>query len=237
MTPKSGEVLGEGKNTIKAKKYTVNVTGPKAMGPKPKVWKEGVGLVDVEKEIAVDQVVEFAADTQPAALTGPVKYKWTATGDSCTLSNATSRAARATASAAGGCALSVVITDRNDVQLGEGKGSFNATVTREEIRQGQEKARNVEDAKKKVQDAKLKVRKGELDGESPDSTKLRRLDPSNGRRATLAGTIPQGEGAGPRPGRESQDSHRREPLPRCAEGAYRCEKPPRALAARAGGGP
>ena len=186
MTPKSGEVLGEGKNTIKAKKYIVNVTGPKAMGPKPRVWKEGVGLVDVEKEIAVDQVVEFAADTQPAALTGPVKYKWTATGDSCTLSNATSRAARATASAAGGCAFSVVITDRNDVQLGEGKGSFNATVTREEIKQGQEKARHVEDAKKKVQDAKVKERKGDLDGAIMDVDGALKLDEKNREAAALS---------------------------------------------------
>ena len=186
MTPKSGEVLGEGKNTIKAKKYIVNVTGPKAMGPKPRVWKEGVGLVDVEKEIAVDQVVEFAADTQPAALTGPVKYKWTATGDSCTLSNATSRAARATASAAGGCAFSVVITDRNDVQLGEGNGSFNATITREEIKQGQEKARHVEDAKKKVQDAKVKERKGDLDGAIMDVDGALKLDEKNREAAALS---------------------------------------------------
>jgi len=186
MTPKSGGVLGEGKNTIKAKKYTVNVTGPKAMGPKPKVWKEGVGLVDVEKEIAVDQVVEFAVDTMPAALTGPVKYKWTAKGDSCALSNATSRAARATASAAGGCALSVVITDRNDVQLGEGKGSFNATITREEIRQGQEKAKNVEDAKKKVQDAKVKERKGDLDGAIVDVDGALKLDEKNREAAALS---------------------------------------------------
>jgi hypothetical protein len=45
--PGSGEDLGEGKNSIKAKKYAVNVSGPKAYGPKPRVWKEGVGLVDV----------------------------------------------------------------------------------------------------------------------------------------------------------------------------------------------
>jgi tetratricopeptide (TPR) repeat protein len=177
--PKSGEDLGEAKNTIKAKKYTVNVTGPKAMGPKPRVWKEGVGPVDVEKEIAVDQIVEFAADTQPAALTGPVKYQWTVTSGSCTVSNPTSREARATASAAGGCELSVVIKDKNDVLLGDGKGSFNATITREAIKQGQDKAKGVEDSKKKVQDAKDKARKGDYDGAIKDAEEAGKLDPAS----------------------------------------------------------
>ncbi len=184
--PKSGEDLGEAKNTIKAKKYTVNVTGPKAMGPKPRVWKEGVGPVDVEKEIAVDQIVEFAADTQPAALTGPVKYQWTVTSGSCTVSNPTSREARATASAAGGCELTVTIKDKNDVQLGEGKGSFNATITRETIKQGQDKAKNVEDAKTKVQGAKDKVRKGDYDGAIKEAEEAGKLDPASKDAAGMA---------------------------------------------------
>jgi len=177
--PGSGEDLGEGKNAIKAKKYAVSVSGPKAYGPKPRVWKEGVGLVDVESAIAVDQIVEFAADTQPAPLTGPVKYQWSVTGGSCTVSNPTSREARATASAAGSCELSVVIRDKNDNQLGDGKGSFNATVTRETIASGQKKAKDSADSKTRAQDAKGKARKGDYDGAIKDAEDAARLDPTN----------------------------------------------------------
>ncbi|HET6490517.1 MAG TPA: hypothetical protein VFG28_12240, partial [Syntrophales bacterium] len=189
--PKSGEDLGEAKNTIRAKKYAVNVTGPKAMGPKPQVWKEGVGLVDVQNAIAVDQVVEFAADTQPAALTGPVKYQWTVIGGSCTVSNPASREARATASAAGTCDLVVAIKDKNDVQLGEGKGSFNATVTRESIKQGQDKAKDVSDAKTKIQGAKDKARKGDYDGAIKDAEEAAKLDPANKEAAATAQKLRQ----------------------------------------------
>ncbi|MBI2263925.1 MAG: tetratricopeptide repeat protein [Armatimonadetes bacterium] len=139
--PKSGEDLGEAKETIRAKKYIVSVTGPKAAGPKPRVWKEGVGLVETDKEIAVDQIVEFAADTLPAPTTGPVRYQWSVTGGSCTVSNPIYREARATAGAPGVCELTVVVKDKNDVELGQGKGSFNATITQEAIKQGQDRAR------------------------------------------------------------------------------------------------
>jgi tetratricopeptide (TPR) repeat protein len=189
--PKSGEDLGEAKNTVKAKKYAVNVTGPRAMGPKPSVWKEGVGLVDVENAIAVDQVVEFAADPQPAALTGPVKYQWTVSSGSCTVSNPTSREARATASAAGGCELSVVIKDKNDVPLGEGKGNFSASITREAIKQGQDKAKNVADAKTKIQGAKDKARKGDYDGAIKDAEDAAKLDPANKEAAATAQKLRQ----------------------------------------------
>jgi len=161
--PKSGEDLGEAKNIVKAKKYAVNVTGPKAMGPKPKVWKEGVGLVDVENAIAVDQIVEFSADVQPQPQTAPVKYEWRVRSGPCRVSNPIVREARVTAGEAGSCDLVVVVRDRNDVELGTGAGSFSATVTREAIQQGQQKAKDITDAKAKLQSAMDKARQGKLD--------------------------------------------------------------------------
>ncbi|HQN18221.1 MAG TPA: hypothetical protein PKV86_03740, partial [Syntrophobacteraceae bacterium] len=183
---KSGEDLGEAKNTIKAKKYNVSVKGPKAMGPKPKVWKEGVGLVDVENAIAVDQIVEFTADVQPAPTTGPVKHQWNVTSGPCTVSNPISPEVRTVANAAGGCELSVVIRDKNDIELGQGKGSFSATVSRETIKQGQDKAKNVDEAKKKLQSAKGKAAKGDYDGAVKDVDEACRLDPSSKEAADTA---------------------------------------------------
>ena len=177
--PKSGEDLGEAKGTVKAKKYAVNVSGPKAMGPKPKMWKEGVGLVDVENAIAVDQIVEFAADVQPQPQAGPVQYEWRVKSGPCRVSNPIVREARVTAGEAGTCELSVVARDRNDVELGIGAGSFSATVTRDAIQKGQQKAKDAADAKAKVQSAKDKARKGDYDGAIRDAEEAAKLDPAN----------------------------------------------------------
>ncbi|MBN2553114.1 MAG: hypothetical protein JXB06_10105, partial [Spirochaetales bacterium] len=138
--PGSGEILGTVQGSITARKYAVTVAGPHAIGPKPRIWKEGVGLVEVEGAFAVDQIVEFTADTQPAALTGPLKYSWNVASGPCRVGNPASREARATASENGTCELSVSVRDRNDVELGVGQGSFSATVTRAAVQQGQQRA-------------------------------------------------------------------------------------------------
>ncbi len=189
--PKSGEDLGEAKGTVKAKKYAVNVSGPKAMGPKPKMWKEGVGLVDVENAIAVDQIVEFAADVQPQPQAGPVQYEWRVKSGPCRVSNPIVREARVTAGEAGTCELSVVARDRNDVELGIGAGSFSATVTRDAIQKGQQKAKDAADAKAKVQSAKDKARKGDYDGAIRDAEEAAKLDPANKEAADTARKLRQ----------------------------------------------
>ncbi len=138
--PFSGEDLGEARASASARKYAVTVSPPKAQGPPPRVWKEGVGLVVVEKGIAVDQIVEFSAALQPAALSGPVKYQWAVEGGPCRISNPSSSTARVTANAAGTCELSVTLRDRNDVELGVGRGSFSAMVPQEAPGKGGQKA-------------------------------------------------------------------------------------------------
>ena len=138
--PVSGESLGLAQGGVTAKKYAVTVLGPKAMGPPPRVWKEGTGLVELAGAIAVDQIVEFAAETQPAALSGPVRYQWKVASGQCTISNPASREARVTAGQAGTCELLVVVRDRNDVELGSAAASFTASVTREAVQQGSKKA-------------------------------------------------------------------------------------------------
>jgi hypothetical protein len=152
--PFSGEDLGEAKASVAAKKYNVVVSPPKAMGPPPKVWKEGVGLVVVEKAIAVEQIVEFSVAIEPSVLSGPVKYRWAAKSGACRVSNPASSVARVTANEAGSCELMITVRDRNDVELGSGTGSFTASVTEENIKQGTKNVQGGETAKGKVQNAK-----------------------------------------------------------------------------------
>lgn len=177
--PFSGEDLGEAKASAAAKKYAVTVSAPKAQGPPPRVWKEGVGLVTVDKAIAVDQIVEFSVVVQPEALSGPVKYRWKVENGPCRVSNPSSSVARVTANAAGTCELSVTVRDRNDVELGVGQGSFSASVTQEAIRQGESKAQSGGEAQKLVQNAPAKARKGDYDGAIKDAEEAARLDPGN----------------------------------------------------------
>ena len=177
--PGSGAGLGLAQGSITARKYAVGVQGPKVIGPAPKVWKEGAGLVDAGQNIAVDQIVEFAADVQPAAASGPVTYQWKVASGPCRVSNPTSREARVTAGEAGTCELSVAVRDRNGVELGTGTGSFAATVSRDAIKKGQQKAKDVQDAKAKVQAARDKAAKGDYDGAIRDAADAARLDPAN----------------------------------------------------------
>lgn len=184
--PFSGEDLGEARASVTAKKYAVTVSAPKAQGPPPRVWKEGVGLVTVDKAIAVDQIVEFSVALQPAALSGPVKYQWKVENGPCRVSNPSSSVARVTANAAGTCDLSVTVRDRNDVELGVGRGSFSASVTQEAIKQGEQKAQSGSEAQKLVQNAPAKARKGDYDGAIKDAEEAARLDPKNTAAKALA---------------------------------------------------
>lgn len=184
--PFSGEDLGEARASATAKKYALTVSAPKAQGPPPRVWKEGVGLVTVDKGIAVDQIVEFSVALQPAALSGPVKYQWKVESGPCRVSNPSSSVARVTANAAGTCELSVTLRDRNDVELGVGQGSFSASVTQEAIKQGEQKAQSGSEAQKLMQSAPAKARKGDYDGAIKEAEEAARLDPKNVAATALA---------------------------------------------------
>ena len=189
--PFSGEDLGEARASVTAKKYAVSVSAPKAQGPPPQIWKEGVGLVTVDKAIAVDQIVEFSAAVQPEVSSGPIKYQWTVENGPCRVSNPSSSVARVTANAAGTCNLSVTLRDRNDVELGAGQGSFSASVTQEAVQKGQQKAQSVRDASALVKSAAAKERRGDYDGAIADAKEAARLDPANKEGGRLANRLEQ----------------------------------------------
>ena len=189
--PFSGEDLGEARASVTAKKYAVSVSAPKAQGPPPQIWKEGVGLVTVDKAIAVDQIVEFSAAVQPEVSSGPITYQWKVENGPCRVSNPSSSVARVTANAAGTCNLSVTLRDRNDVELGTGQGSFSASVTQEAVQKGQQKAQSVRDASALVKSAAAKERRGDYDGAIADAKEAVRLDPANKEGERLANRLEQ----------------------------------------------
>jgi tetratricopeptide (TPR) repeat protein len=185
----SGDDLGEARGTFRAKKYAVSVTGPRLTGPKPRVWKEGVGLVEVDKAIAVDQEVEFAAHLNPEK--EGARYVWTVTSGPCKVLKPLSRTTQVVANEAGSCQVAVIVKDTNEVKLGIGGSTLTATISRETIAAGQKKAKDVADAKTKVADARGKARKGDYDGAITDAGDAAKLDPANKEAADTARKLRQ----------------------------------------------
>ncbi|MCK7575191.1 MAG: hypothetical protein MZV65_04390 [Chromatiales bacterium] len=70
----SGEELASASLSLTARRIQVSVSGPKIAGPAPMIWKEGVGLVAAERQVAEHQRVEFAATLNPS-VDGP-RYQW-----------------------------------------------------------------------------------------------------------------------------------------------------------------
>lgn len=188
--PGAGDGLGLAQGSLTARKYTVQVSGPRALGPRPRVWKEGVGLVEAEGAFAVGQAVEFSAETQPAALSGPVAYAWKVASGPCSIGNPSSREVRATASEAGTCDLSVTVRDRNGVELGSGTAGFTASPTGPPAAKGQKKAvdggAGSREAAALMQAARDKAARGDYDGAVRDAEAAAALDPAGSEAAALA---------------------------------------------------
>lgn len=139
--------LGEEKATITAQSYTITVTGPKAAGPKPKIWKCDTqlggscpGLVEVDKEIAVHQRVEFSAEVSPKPETD-LRYNWTVSGSSCTLSNPITRDVGVTCSETGSHQMTVTVRNKENIELGQGAGNLAVTISQEELNTAAAKAK------------------------------------------------------------------------------------------------
>lgn len=139
--------LGEEKATITAKSYNVTVTGPKAAGPKPQIWKCDTqlggacpGLVEVEKGIAVHQRVEFNAEVSPRPETN-LRYSWTVSGSSCTLSNPITRDVGVTCNETGSYVITATVRDKENIELGKGTGNLAVTISQEELNTAVAKAK------------------------------------------------------------------------------------------------
>lgn len=131
--PGKGDDLGEKSAVFTADKYDVkvNVLGPE--GPKPQIWKEGVGLVPLEKGIAVHQFVGMRAEVTPA-IEG-ARFEWTVNEDTHFESNNISQQIRLSRSQVGPAIASVIVRDKNGLELGRASNSFDVSVSQEDLDQ------------------------------------------------------------------------------------------------------
>lgn len=181
--PVSGENLGDQTATITAQSFDVKVDVLGTLGPKPQIWKEGVGLVNVDKGIAVFQNVGLKAVVTPIAEN--LRYKWTLNEDSHFVGSSNSAEIRVNRSQTGTCEASVVVTDKDGIELGRGTASFNVSISQETLDTASKSA----DSAKKLADAKTISRKGDIDEAIKLADESATLNPKNTEAKTLANKL------------------------------------------------
>ncbi|MBK9153547.1 MAG: tetratricopeptide repeat protein [Chloracidobacterium sp.] len=177
--PVTGDDLGMKEATIMVQSFDVRVDVLGTRGEKPKVWKEGVGLVPLDSGIAVFQNVGLKALVTPAA--DDLRYRWTLNEDSHFVGGNSSSEITVNRSQTGTCEASVVITNKDGVELGRGSGTFNVSVSQNELDNA---SRSAESAKK-LSEAKGLIGRGLLDQAIAVLDEAVKLDPQNAEAAAL----------------------------------------------------
>lgn len=155
--PGVGDDLGMQKAIFTADPANVNVVILGAEGPKPQVWKPNVGLVTLEKEIAVHQFVGIKAEVSPAI--DGARFEWSVNEDTHIVGSNISQQIRVTRSQVGGGEATVIVKNKDGLELGRATGSFSVSISQEEI----DKAKDMGGTTKKLAEAKALVGKGQLD--------------------------------------------------------------------------
>mgnify|MGYP001067284206 CR=1 FL=1 len=169
----NGDELDSASLTIAALKAQVSVTGPRIAGPAPMIWKEGIGLVALERQVAEHQRVEFAATVSPAV--GDLRYQWRAEPSGCSIHSPSSRETGVTCSSTGSYALTVTVTNADGAELGSGSGSLSVSVSDRDVKQ----APKSKEAHEKMQQAKQQASNGQLDQAIATAASAASLDPKN----------------------------------------------------------
>lgn len=178
--PVSGEDLGAKEATITAQKYDVRVNILGAEGPKPQVWKEGVGLVPAENAIAVHQFVGLRVEVSP--LPENPRYEWTLNEDSHFAGNNITQQIRVSRSQTGTCEATVIVRDKDGIELGRSSGTFNVSISQIEL----DKAKTMGSATGKLNQAKEIIKKGQLDEAITIVDDVLKVSPKNAEANTLS---------------------------------------------------
>jgi len=171
--PFTGDDLGTQTAAITATKFDVKVSvfGPE--GPKPQIWKDGIGLIPLETALAVNQLVGVRADVTPTQ--DGLRYEWSLNEDSHFASNNLSQQIRVSRSQTGSCEATVKVRDQNGIELGRGTGTFEVTVSQADIDNGKRRA----SAAERTDQAKALVAEGKLDEGIAVADEATGLDPKN----------------------------------------------------------
>ncbi len=170
--PIGGAILDE----YTAGAFNVTVIGPRVSGPAPQVWKEGVGLVDVQREIAVFQNVSMRAEVAPDPEKKPLRYQWTVTPGGCTVGSDVSQEITVNCSQTGSYQAKVSVKDRDGADLGSGSGTISVTISQNEITKAKDKKKEVEE---KLAKARALRQEGKLDESIALVDEVLKIDPKH----------------------------------------------------------
>jgi hypothetical protein len=136
--------IGDVNGNYSATLYTVKATVLGGIGPKPQVWKEGVGLVAVEQgSYAADQQVRVKAELKGDPLPSEVHWQWSVNDATTLASVPIAQEVTASRHDVGTAELTVVATDKNKVVLGQASTSFNVTVSDVDLKEAVARAAQV----------------------------------------------------------------------------------------------
>ncbi|WP_027184295.1 tetratricopeptide repeat protein [Desulfovibrio inopinatus] len=129
------EALDEATVDINAKSYDVTIKNIGAESAPARIWRDGVGPVEVSRELAVNQGVRLRADVSPTPRSAHLRYVWTLEEDGRLDSNASSREKVVTKPSIGPLVAHVEIRDSRDILLGHGQETISFTISQRDIDQ------------------------------------------------------------------------------------------------------
>jgi hypothetical protein len=139
--PKWLDTIDDLTGSYTASPYVVKAQVAGAIGPKPQVWKEGVGLVNIEKgSYASDETVEVKATIEGDPAPTDVRWKWTANDGTTIVGGEISAEARASRHETGTAEMTVEAKDKNGTFLGKATANFSVTVSADALKKAKEKA-------------------------------------------------------------------------------------------------
>ncbi len=160
-----GSDLGSSEITISPKSYTVQISEPRYLGPKPMIWKCDTqlgghcpGLVEVsDTQFAVHRDIFMKAIVTPTP--DSPRYKWTVEpAGSCGFPGAGSEI-KINCSNTGTYTVKVEVTNAEGIKLGEATRSVSITISQEQI----DNSKKSKEAYDKLQKAKQLVKEGKID--------------------------------------------------------------------------
>jgi hypothetical protein len=176
-----GDDLGQAKITITPKSYSVAISEPRYLGPKPRIWKCDIqlggtcpGLVEVgDTQFAVFRDIFMKAIITPSP--DSPRYRWTIDpSGSCGFPGSGSEI-KINCSNTGTYTVKVEVANADGAKLGEASQAVTVSISQEQLA-GATKSKEAYD---KMQQAKQLVVQGKLDEGITLAEEASRLDPKN----------------------------------------------------------
>lgn len=191
--PKWLDTIAEVKSTYSASAFTVKAEVLGSGGPKPQIWKEGFGLVTVDKNVyCADEMVRVKAAVEGEGVPSDVRWKWIA-NEGTNLSNEIAQEITVTRHETGSANLEVEARDKDGVLLGKATVSFSVAVSADQLKEAKTKAAAANTANlsknaalEKLTKAKEIVRRGQLDEAITLAAEAASTDPTNTEAGSLA---------------------------------------------------